>query len=338
MLTGQNYKGRSNPVTGIHPDNGSDLNNASNFNNGTDLNNASTFNNGSTFNNASDLNRKLSFNDARKATCKPKIKEAILVEGKYDKNTLSQVVDALIIVSNGFQVFQNPETRKYIRKLAEESGLIILTDSDASGFMIRSEIHSFVPERYLRDAYVPSVPGKEKRKDKPGKEGLLGVEGMDRETLLRALTDAGATQLPDTVSNPLGAAHERPDSGELLPSQADSQSYCADADKLRFHPLCSDSDDLLPSQTDSRSYCADTALLPPHTLSSDSGAYTLQEKPITASDLFELGLNGRPGSRERKSKLLELLELPSYLNTKELLTVLNRRMSRRELEQLCGTL
>ena len=126
---------------------------------------------------------------------KPSIREAIVVEGRYDKNTLSQLVDALIIVTNGFQLYHDESTRHTILQSAERTGIIILTDSDASGFQIRSCIKSFVPKEFIKHAYIPDVNGKEKRKASPGKEGKLGVEGMNREVLLEALRTAGATFL-----------------------------------------------------------------------------------------------------------------------------------------------
>ena len=106
---------------------------------------------------------------------KVRIAEAIIVEGRYDKNTLSQIVDALIIETNGFQIFRNPSIRKSIAEAANRTGIVILTDSDASGFAIRSRIKAFVPEKRIKNAYIPDVYGKEKRKSSPGKEGKLGV-------------------------------------------------------------------------------------------------------------------------------------------------------------------
>ena len=124
---------------------------------------------------------------------KPVIKEAIIVEGRYDKNTLSQLVDALIIETKGFHLFHDETMRKMLRNLAVSCGIIILTDSDSAGFLIRSRIRSFVPEGRVLNAYIPDLYGKEKRKSTPGREGKLGVEGMEREVLLKALKDAGAT-------------------------------------------------------------------------------------------------------------------------------------------------
>ncbi len=122
-----------------------------------------------------------------------RIKEAILVEGRYDKNTLSQIVDAPILESNGFGIFKDKQQMSLLRKVAETRGLIVFTDSDGAGFVIRNHVKSAIPAKYLKHAYIPDIYGKEHRKDKAGKEGKLGVEGMRPEIILAALQRCGAT-------------------------------------------------------------------------------------------------------------------------------------------------
>ncbi|MDO5545150.1 MAG: DUF4093 domain-containing protein [Eubacteriales bacterium] len=122
-----------------------------------------------------------------------KIKEAIVVEGRYDKNTLSQIVDAPILETSGFGIFKDKEQMSLLRRVAERRGLIVFTDSDGAGFVIRNHIKSAIPGKYLKHAYIPDVYGKEKRKSAPGKEGKLGVEGLSPEILLDALRRSGAT-------------------------------------------------------------------------------------------------------------------------------------------------
>lgn len=122
-----------------------------------------------------------------------KIREAIVVEGRYDKNTLSQIIDAPIFQTDGFGIFRDREKMLLLRRAAEKLGLIVFTDSDGAGFVIRNRIKSAIPEKYLKHAYIPDIPGKEKRKSAPGKEGKLGVEGMKPEVILEALRRAGAT-------------------------------------------------------------------------------------------------------------------------------------------------
>ena len=122
-----------------------------------------------------------------------KIKEAIVVEGRYDKNTLSQIVDAPILETSGFGIFKDKQQMSLLRRIAETRGLIVFTDSDGAGFVIRNHIKSAIPGKYLKHAYTPDILGKERRKAAPGKEGKLGVEGMSREIILEALRKAGAT-------------------------------------------------------------------------------------------------------------------------------------------------
>ncbi len=131
-----------------------------------------------------------------------RVKEAIVVEGRYDKNTLSQVVDALILETSGFGVFKDGEKLALLRQLARRRGLVVLTDSDGAGFVIRNFLKGAIPPEQVKHAYIPDVPGKERRKRAPGTEGKLGVEGMDPETLLEALRRAGATFLDGDAPAP----------------------------------------------------------------------------------------------------------------------------------------
>ena len=126
------------------------------------------------------------------------IKEVIVVEGRYDKNALSQVVDATIITLGGFSVFNDKEKLAFLRRLAEkQGGMIVLTDSDGAGFVIRNYLKGALPRELVKQAYIPDIAGKERRKRKAGKEGKLGVEGMKPEVLLESLRRAGATFLDD---------------------------------------------------------------------------------------------------------------------------------------------
>ena len=122
-----------------------------------------------------------------------KIKEVIVVEGRYDKNSLLQVVDAVVLESEGFGIFNNRQKQKLLRSLAEKHGLIVLTDSDGAGFVIRNFIKGCVDPSRVKHAYIPDIPGKERRKSAPSREGKLGVEGMPPAVLLEALERAGAS-------------------------------------------------------------------------------------------------------------------------------------------------
>lgn len=122
-----------------------------------------------------------------------KIREAIVVEGRYDKNTLSQIVDAPILETEGFGIMKNKQQLGLLRRVAQTRGLIVFTDSDGAGFVIRNYLKGAIDPKYVKHAYIPDIPGKEKRKAAPGKEGKLGVEGMRPEIILEALRRAGAT-------------------------------------------------------------------------------------------------------------------------------------------------
>ena len=118
---------------------------------------------------------------------KPRIKEVIVVEGRYDRNALAQVVDATVVETGGFSVFNNREKLAFLRRLAEKRGLILLTDPDGAGFVIRNYLKGAIPRQQVKQAYIPDVAGKERRKRRPGKERKLGVEGMRPEVLLEVL-------------------------------------------------------------------------------------------------------------------------------------------------------
>lgn len=122
-----------------------------------------------------------------------KVKETIIVEGTYDKIKLSGFIDGVILTTGGFTVFKNDKLRRTISELADKTGIVILTDSDSAGFKIRNFIKQNIDEGKIKHAYVPDIKGKEKRKREPGKEGLLGVEGMTEEIIIDALKKAGCT-------------------------------------------------------------------------------------------------------------------------------------------------
>ncbi len=137
-----------------------------------------------------------------------RIREVIVVEGRYDRNTLLQIVDADVVCTDGFAIFRESERQALLRRLAEKRGLIVLTDPDGAGGVIRGFLNGIVDPACVKNAFVPDVPGKEKRKSSPSKEGKLGVEGMTPEIILRALRAAGATM--DDAPAPRRGAEIRP--------------------------------------------------------------------------------------------------------------------------------
>lgn len=189
-----------------------------------------------------------------------KVDEVIIVEGRYDKNTLSQIIDGTIIETQGFGIFSDKEKLALFRRLAEARGLIVLTDSDGAGFVIRNYLKGAIDPKYLKHAYIPDVLGKEKRKSSPSKEGKLGVEGMSREIIVAALMRAG--------------------------------------------------------------------------VSIDEASNDNKTEPITKTDLFEFGLSGGLGSKEKRLELLKKLQLPSKLSPNAMLDVLNALMTRDEFFKL----
>ena len=132
---------------------------------------------------------------------KVKLRQAVVVEGKYDQNTLRQLVDTAVFATNGFADMKDPALLRLLRHAAQTTGLIILTDSDGAGFLIRNTLKGMLPKEGVLHAYIPDIPGKERRKAAPGKEGLLGVEGMRPEIILQALRDAGG-EFADSCEQP----------------------------------------------------------------------------------------------------------------------------------------
>ena len=166
---------------------------------------------------------------------KIKIHEAVIVEGRYDKIKLSNIIDAFILETDGFSIFKDKKKLTFIKKLALERGIVVLTDSDHAGFMIRSHISSAVPKSRIKNVYIPDIYGKEKRKAAPSKEGKIGVEGMSAEVILNAFEKAGVTASKVTCDNPVTTA----DFFELgLTGGADSKKkrkeLCAELDLPEF--------------------------------------------------------------------------------------------------------
>jgi len=127
---------------------------------------------------------------------KPRIRQAIIVEGKYDKIKLESLFDALILTTDGFRIFKDAKMRALIKTLAREQGIILLTDPDSAGFLIRGHLSGLVPPEQVTHIYIPELSGKEQRKARPSKEGSLGVEGIPAKIILGVFADAG---LPDDL-------------------------------------------------------------------------------------------------------------------------------------------
>ena len=129
------------------------------------------------------------------------LKEAVIVEGRYDRIRLSELIASPIIETGGFRVFNDKEKQNLIRSIAERRGILIMTDVDSAGFVIRNFLKGIVSSELIKHAYIPTVEGKERRKDQPSKEGILGVEGIDREALIRSIRQSGATIIGESREN-----------------------------------------------------------------------------------------------------------------------------------------
>ncbi|MBQ7219045.1 MAG: DUF4093 domain-containing protein [Ruminococcus sp.] len=132
---------------------------------------------------------------------KLELKEAVIVEGRYDKIKLSEIIASPVIDTGGFRVFKDKEKQALIREIAAKRGILIMTDVDSAGFVIRNFLRGIVPKDQIKHGYIPTVEGKESRKSEPSKEGKLGVEGIDRESLIRAIRQSGATVIGESVKH-----------------------------------------------------------------------------------------------------------------------------------------
>ena len=232
------------------------------------------------------------------------LKETVIVEGRYDRQRLSQFIESPVIETSGFRVFKDAEKQRLIRAAAEKNGVVIMTDSDAAGFVIRNFLKSFIPQEKIKNCYIPEVPGKEKRKSEPSKEGKLGVEGLDAEMLLSAIIRCGATVL------------------SLSPGGTASADGTTSADETI--PV----DDTAPA--DDTASTVGTA--PADNVSSKKAASAGERRPITKSDLFDLGLSGRDSARERRTAVLRSLDFPVYLSTNAFLDAMNALFTLEEFE------
>ncbi len=188
-----------------------------------------------------------------------RIKEAIVVEGKYDKIKLSQIVDTVIIAVNGFNIFKDSGKQKLIRKLAESRGIIILADSDRAGFLIRNFICGITDNKNIKHAYIPQIEGVEKRKETASKDGFLGVEGIDDDIIEQAIKKA-ATELKEK----------------------------------NIH--------------------------------------------ITKADFVHLGLAGRPDSKTKREKILDILGLPTGISANSLIDILNSTCNEDEINDIISNI
>ena len=223
-----------------------------------------------------------------------KLSQAVIVEGKYDKIRLSSVLDAEIITTEGFRIFKDREKLSFIRQIAKKRGIIIMTDSDSAGFMIRGHLASAVPNENIINVYVPEIKGKEKRKASASKSGLLGVEGMSEEVILSALERAGIS--PEKTD----AAKDRNDykSNKNKNESESGGSACNYGGSKKTQIKAAYRND--------------------------------NSNKITPADLMELGLCGGAMASARRNSLKKRLGLPSSLSSRGFLQAINILYTRDE--------
>lgn len=228
------------------------------------------------------------------------IKETIVVEGRYDKEKLKRVTDAPIICTGGFDLYRNKNTVKAICRMAEKTGVIILTDSDRAGFRIRSYIKQCTGGRgSVKHAYIPTVPGKERRKDKAGKEGILGVEGIDEETLAEILS-----RVAEVTDSAFGTGNAEGFIG----------ADCADKANTDKCAQCADN----PNAADCRG--AGSA----GNSNSAARAGGASRGTVTSAMFYEDGFTGKDGSAELRVRLAKQLGLPLRITPKAMLDIINK--------------
>lgn len=269
------------------------------------------------------------------------IKETIVVEGRYDKEKLKRVTDAPIICTGGFDLYRNKNTVKAICRMAEKTGVIILTDSDRAGFRIRSYIKQCTGGRgSVKHAYIPTVPGKERRKDKAGKEGILGVEGIDEETLAEILSRVAEVEdSADRTDNAEGCGGA--DCGDK--TNTDKCAQCADNTNAADCgdvgcSNCGGADCADKANKDKCAQCADN----PNRASRTNHADNLNRASrtgnpnsaarvgggnrgtVTSAMFYEDGFTGKDGSAELRARLAKQLGLPLRITPKAMLDIINK--------------
>ena len=235
------------------------------------------------------------------------IKETIVVEGRYDKEKLKTVTDAPIICTGGFDLYKNKNTVKAICRMAEKTGVIILTDSDRAGFRIRSYIKQCTGGRgSVKHAYIPTVPGKERRKDKAGKEGILGVEGIDEETLAEILS-----RVAEVTDSAFGTGNAEGFIGADCADKANTDKCAQCADNPNRASRTNHADNHNPASRTGN----------PNSAASAGGA---SRGTVTSAMFYEDGFTGKDGSAELRARLAKQLGLPLRITPKAMLDIINK--------------
>lgn len=278
------------------------------------------------------------------------IKETIVVEGRYDKEKLKMVTDAPIICTGGFDLYKNKNTVKAICRMAEKTGVIILTDSDRAGFRIRSYIKQCTGGRgSVKHAYIPTVPGKERRKDKAGKEGILGVEGIDEETLAEILSRVAEVEdSADSTGNAEGCGGadcaDKTNTDKCAQFADNSNTAdccgaeCADKTNTDKCAQCADNPNAADCRGASHTDTADNHNFASRTNHTDNlnrasragnsnsaaSAGGASRGTVTSAMFYEDGFTGKDGSAELRARLAKQLGLPLRITPKAMLDIINK--------------
>lgn len=242
--------------------------------------------------------------------------KVIVVEGKYDEIKLSSIIDAPIIKTDGFGIFKDREKQSLLQRLAKKRGLIILTDGDSAGFMIRNFLGNKIPEELITHVYIPDLYGKEKRKAKPSSEGKLGVEGVPKDVIISAFERAGITELKENSEFEANFKFEEKP-GLLADSDIEEKPGLEAASNLEVKTYLKkqfETEEKIKSEERSKT---------PKT-----------SRQITGLDFYEDGISGKPESKEKRKKLLKALELPEKMSTTSLLKIINLLITYDEYKEL----
>ena len=229
------------------------------------------------------------------------LREAIIVEGRYDRIRLSGFISTPVIETGGFRVFKDKEKQALIRSIAERRGILIMTDVDSAGFVIRNFLKGIIPQEKIKHAYIPTVKGKEKRKSEPSKEGTLGVEGLDRDSLIKAILDSGAHI--ENVAYSVGEGLDPP----VIKNAGDPVGEVEEHEP--------------PFPKGGGTECRRV----PAAISTDT--------EITKLDFFDYGLTGSENSAKQRAEVLAFLGLPEYLTVNAMISAINCLFTKQEFEE-----
>ncbi len=259
----------------------------------------------------------------------------VIVEGKYDKLRIVQVVDAAVITTDGFGIFNKSEKAALIRRLGQ-NGVILLCDSDGGGTVIRSFLKGILPPEKVYDLYIPQVAGKEKRKRKGGKAGFLGVEGIDNATLA-ALFDRLAARHPEIVKKDVVENQSIASQNQSISTKNSSISGSANIEAVENQSIASQNSSI-PTKNQSISGTGQAAVGESGQFSTGSVSAAADNKPITKTDFYLYGLTGGDNAALRRDKLCAHLALPAGMTPNALLAALNLLYSRADFLTLCAAL